>query len=497
MKHITKKTIFIAILTLGLSVIMDYCTCSDNYFMIAHGKDILENGPWRATDIFSMHQDFAFLHQKWIMCIAAYSLYKYLGTLGLKIGAYILGVILYGTLFYLSQKLCPKYEYIMTTVCTLFIFPIAILGSFRPHMIGMTLTAIEIYLIERYINQKLSSKHLVFYLVITSVIWMWCHSTMWILCLIYMLPYICNIKINNCITKADYNKKPLIIGFISVMISSLLQPNGWKQIPYMIACTTATDKRYRMCVDELNPLTPADQRFVFLILGLGLFVILWIKLKQIRTEHALLIGGSVIMSIMSKRMVMYLFCVIIIISAILINELPDDDPQIAKLKSKSTTILTIIINTTVMIFMVVTMIFMQHFIPSDHQTRGYYAIDMIKEHAGDQYTTYFTNIADNGSYGIMLGLHPYIDCRMETYDIKVNKQKDILSEYIDFIGKVVEHKDDPTDVILSMQNKYKFDYWIINKYNNISDLIINTLKQNANCVYEDDKFVIISFNHKW
>ena len=98
---------------------------------------------------------------------------------------------------------------------------------------------------------------------------------------------------------------------------------------------------------------------------------------------------------------------------------------------------------------------------------------------------------DAGSYVIFLGMKPYMDCRMETYDIAINGKTDAMQELVDFSIDMFK-VEDPDSVFMTFQDKYNFDYWIVRK-SDCPLALINSLIKHGQVVYENDMYTLYEY----
>ena len=471
----------------------------DDYFMYLQGKDILTGNIHRTTDFLSLHEGFAFLHQKWLMCIATYIAWTAGEEKGLYVAGFIISFILYMSVFMCMDKLNPKYRILNLITGAVAILPIAISREFRPQIISMTMLILMITALEQYTNgQNSNHKRLYIKLTIYSLITMWFHSTMWYLCLIYMLPYIAETLIpeNKYIKTQKYDRKPIWISTACIILSSILQPNGIKQYPYMFGCINATNDKYKILVDELETISITDPKILISIIEISLIIYIIINTKKIIPRHILLISGSVLMAVLSRRMIYYQIILITPIIAEMMNTLPKENKVIQWTQNKTNRIFLQImtITITVMIIAFCKVILISTPLKANQYTKaGYYTIDLIRENSKTENPKIFSSSIRINTYSLLYSMKPYIDGRIEIFDKNINKKEDIIQEIIDVATNIENEPENTPEIINSLQTKYDFDYYIIYKANDIvTKSLINTLKNNAYTNYEDELWTIFS-----
>ena len=234
-----KKTIYF-ILAIAISMLFGFSRFGfityDHFFMIAHAKDMLANGLYRNTDIFTVHEGFYFLYQKWAMCFLVYLLYQIGGFQLIDFAGTVVLAVLCILIFGIMYRYNSKYPSLNLVIGSLFMFEVMPGQTLRPHVISLFVIIMEIYELERYRKGNIQTGwHLLLFLAICSLVTMWFHSTMWILCILTVLPYIFCRERENC------SRKAIVLGIIIMCLMSLLQPNFLEQYHYMWVCMTIGD----------------------------------------------------------------------------------------------------------------------------------------------------------------------------------------------------------------------------------------------------------------
>lgn len=450
----------------------------DNLYMYAHGKDMLTYGLIRNTDIFSMHDDFDFMYQKWSFCILTYEIISQFGWNGLTWATYMLMFALFVTLFFFGVRhnkvhllfnviLIMAGAYIMEANGTL---------RFRPHVIAGIIMIAIIHILEEHAHD-LHIKH-VCLLIGLSIILMAFHSTMWIMYVICFLPYVFNINTSfEVIKKRDYSILPVGVTCILMFFAGVINPNGIKQFGYMFTCLTATGKSYAH-IDELQPIPLAAYMpvLVFGLMSLSVIVFTVLKVKtKLYLPAIYMIIGSLIMPLLSWRLVFYTVIFIIIGTILQTKQCEDSslglDTYILPLVSCSLAFLILFTG----IFVHVIRYSDTSDIAFAHGTKDIeleYALNMINDISGEG-TTIMTTTGHVGSYAIYLGLKPYMDCRAEVYDININHKKDILSEIQDLSSNIYQDMALDEGGILLFDKEYQPDYYVLTIY---SDADMNIKK---------------------
>lgn len=485
---------------------------SDVYFMIAHGEDMLQNGLVRYTDIFSMHSDLSFMYQKWGFCILVYLIHSIWGMAGCHIASNILSFSMFLCLYKMMNHLSPKTKKLNIVIMWPIMWMMLNHAVLRPHTLAVILLIWELMLLEKYVRKKVFTKSLYIQLFAISLCMMWIHSTMWYMCIIFLLPYLCDtkyivdgIKMNDYpivknVTYVPYNKKPLLIGLIWMLVASLLQPYGIYQYKYMFICLTASGEKYSH-IGELQALRLFDKNTILMAMVLLIITILAYKYKCVHLRCFYMGLGGLIMACFAQRLLFYsciLFVVVICnqLDSIMTDELMEHIVKTARLKM----ILGLICFLCVGCVGVISYVILSLDLLEMFDNMLYLpAVDILVDNVDNLDDLKVYTEPEAGSYLIYKGGHPYIDCRAEVYDIALNDNKDILYEFHLLLYGVYKNEIiDDTAIVQQFQADYDFDYYIIPSHNvtvNNLSYLYDKIRDTAYCNYKNESFGIYSYKH--
>lgn len=236
----------------------------DVYFMARQGKDLLDGNWYRTTDFISMHDWLPFTHQKWAMCVLSYFAMDNFGVAGSQVGAVVLLALTGLAALYVANDLWPrrsgKWEAfpalaLVAVTCSEF------LTSFRPHCVAGILLLFELWALERHASGRMRPAALCGILSLCSFLIMWFHSTMWAMCLVPLLPYLCEFGVLARITKGSIvsepcRKAPLLAAIPCMVLAACLNPMGPGEFRYMLLCAEALDPSVLWHVIEVQPFFP-------------------------------------------------------------------------------------------------------------------------------------------------------------------------------------------------------------------------------------------------
>ena len=459
---------------------------ADCYFMAAQGYDIIRNGFTRAKDITTVH-GFDFMHQKWAMCIDSYCTYTLFGQAGILIGTAMLFFVALFIFWLILDRLNPGEDAFNAFLLFVAAISLGFMVSFRPQMISLVCLLVFLVAMEDMIQQPRKMHYAIFFGL--SIIVMWYHSTMWVMLLIFMLPYVFDLKIlkkiPGCVNDKSASPLQLLLTFISILLGSLFQPNGIHQYKYMYVCLTATSDIYKELINELLPQLDSNANIcIYLLILSG--VALMIKTKKYRLRGAYMMAGALIFSLTAYRLNFY--AVILACFGIAINYQVQD----FKLPKKtSRALLILIVSASCLWSLAVIDMTYIHRDRYDYRIEyaGKTAIDTLTKEVRPENTTLFCATTDAGSYAILQGYKVYFDCRAEVYDININHKKDVLTEYNDILNG--KYKNNTSlSYMKDFDDDYHFDYYVVHKE---GGLIRQSLDAYARKIYQDEYNAIYTF----
>lgn len=486
----------------------------DLYWMVAHGKDMLENSLVRTTDIFSMHENLPFMYQKWAMCILTYLLYSHGGMIALRCASNILAFSVFYFIYTLVNHISPKTK----PLNIILLMPIfcGMLSDtlFRPHAIAALFLLWELSDLERYVKHNITDKRLYLDLAIISFCIMWFHSTMWYVCIIFILPYICDIKyivdgvkmnqypIIKHVKYIAYEKKQLLIGLGIMVITSLLQPCGILQYKYMAVCLTANGEKYSH-ISELHPIDIFSSKAFCMYVIIAFILYLAHKYKCVQLRCVYMTFGGILMAGIADRLFFYSAMLFAVVIGNQMSEIITDE-KLANVNEQVIAKWMIILNASVML-LCITWIGIVGYLTITYdlikvwdKSLGYDMVPLLQNNVTCTQNLKLYTDMELGSYLIANDMKPYIDCRAEVYDINLNGTVDILGEYHELLLGSYKGADiSELSTLQQFQQDYDFDYYLIPKREYGEGIMISALhdniRQNAYCNYEDEYYGIYSF----
>ena len=510
---------------------------NDTFYTIKIGEHILENGI-DMHDPFSIH-DLPYTYPHWLYDISIYLVYSLGGMLGVYISTVVLSCILGITMYFVNKKIVKNdlVSFLLT------LGAMYALGGFiaaRAQLFTYILFTLQIFFIEKFIETK--KKRYAIGLIIIPTIIANVHLAVWPFYFVPFLPYIAEYlialildshliykigtkyrkdkinklskkqgneekiatleKINKTreeqfeqykekqayrienpykikIVKKD-NVKWLILIAVICLFTGLLTPLGDTPYTYLIKTMQGNTTQ---SINEHLPMVLIQSTHTLVILVIALSILIFTDTK-IRLKDFFMLGGLIILALMSRRQLSMLIILGIYSINRLITDLfnkydPEGTEKFMKIISEGFgRVITILL---VVLFSVL--------IYREQRTTDYIDTDTYPVEAA-KYIKENLNLNDirlyneynYGSYLLYEGIPVFIDSRADLYTPEFNgdEDKDIFTDFIKVSSLSVHYEDifdkyDITHLIMPVNAKMNL---FISKDDNYKEL------------YKDDNFVI-------
>lgn len=459
---------------------------NDTWFMINHGRYILENG-FTAIEPFTVHEGLAFSFEKWLSCIFFAKLYEFSGTAGmvafLYVSAIVIEFLFYKIAYYISEN---KKTSLLVTITVCSVFNVLFLRT-RPQTFSFILLLLEFWFTEHYANEE--KWHYLLPLPVISIVYMQLHSTMWPMFFIMLMPYLFDfIKLAEhtdiCfMCYSSYPKLPLWIATVVSALAGFINPYGYKSVIYLFKSTGVNDLNL---ISELTTTTVIQFMFqcAFVIIPIVVYIAKLIKAREFEKDlyriplrYIFFIGGTFLLGIYAIRNMAYFLLYAGIIGAFLTKGLELD---FSKKQQKFIGVLGLLVLTASIIIPMSTPV------NAYEDTYAYEELNQLAKRVGNyddcQKVKLYTSF-NTGAYAEYLGFKAYIDPRAEVFLEKVNNKEDIIVEFMNVYYGGKPYKE--------IQDKYQFDYWLVE-----TNSAINTyMKNDSNyfCVNKTDEYATYKF----
>ena len=442
---------------------------NDFWFLINTGKYIINSGIPH-IEPFTIHSNFSFVAQQWLTDIIFYLIYNKFNIYGMYIFILISNIIVIFLLYKLSLLINKgnKKIAILTTII-IDVFYARLFLSTRPQVFDIILLLLELYLLELYI--KRNNKKYLLGLPIISLLIINLHASVWPMIFVFLLPYYVgriNLKFT---TKENYKLKPLIIVTIIMFLFGFINPYGIDAMKYLFN-SYGIDK-IDESINEMAPLTIKNGITIYILILFIIITCIINKNKKNNLRYTLLLLGTTLLSLQHlKGELFFLISSVIIIN----NNLKDIFPE--ENKNSSTEINKKIKILLLTILCIITLISFKNKKYIKEADNYYYEIsEILKENKAESSVIYTGYNA--GAYIEYQGFKCYIDPRAEVFLKSNNKKEDIFVEYYEFQNGKINIK--------KFIDKYKFDYIIIDNYENILHTYIDEIEEYTQIYNKNDE----------
>lgn len=511
---------------------------NDTFYTIKIGEHILENGIDMEKDPFSFHE-IPYTYPHWLYDVAIYFIYNIGGMAGIYISTIILSCILGITIYFTNKKIVKND--LLSFVLTIGVM--YVLGAFiaaRAQLFTYILFTLQILFIEKFIETK--KKRYALGLIAIPIIIANVHLAVWPFYFVPFLPYIAEyliaiildshliykLKIKSIknkmqklsrvqeneekITKLeeeyknieekfekykqnqDYrrehpyklkierkdNVKWLIIIMIICLFTGLLTPLGDTPYTYLVKTMMGNTTK---SINEHLPMVLIQNANTITILAIVLSILIFTDTK-IRLKDLFMLGGLIILALMSRRQLSML----VILGVYSINRLITD--LFNKYDPNGTDTIIKCINTlfgkiiTILLVVLLSICILKSQIKDkfiDDKAYPVKAAEYVKENLNLREIRLY-NEYNYGSYLLYQGIPVFIDSRADLYTPEFNgdKDKDIFTDFLNVSSLSVHYED--------IFDKYEITHLLIP-----SNARMNTfIKKDDNYkeLYKDDNFVI-------
>lgn len=510
---------------------------NDTFYTIKIGEHILEKGI-DMKDPFSIHE-LPYTYPHWLYDVGIYLIYNAGGMTGIYISTIILSCIL-GILMYFTSKKIVKNDLVsfLLTLGAMYV-----LGTFiaaRAQLLTYILFTLQILFIENFIETK--KKRYALGLIIIPIIIANVHLAVWPFYFVPFLPYIAEYLIaiildSNLIYKIDLmhrkntikklsrkqgneekianleaeykrkderfekfkeiekekrknpyklkierkdNVKWLILIMIICLFTGLLTPLGDAPYTYLIKTMQGNTTK---SINEHLPTVLIESTNMLMIVAIILSILVFTDTK-IKLRDLFMLGGLIVLALMSKRQLSMLVILGVYSIGRLITDLFNKyDPNGTK---KFMTIISSFFGKIITILLIVLFCVClfkakagEKFI--DANSYPVKASEYIKENLNLKEIRLY-NDYNYGSYLLYQDIPVFIDSRADLYTPEFNgdKDKDIFTDFIR-VSSLSTHYNE-------IFKKYEITH-IITSTNSKMNLFISK-DENYNKLYEDDNFVI-------
>lgn len=296
--NISVSLIAIAVIIAFSSVYAAQAYDNDMWFILASGREIVENGI-PMTNVFTWLPNLSTVIQQWLPDVVTYLTYSKFGIVGICVMVAIQIAALVASFLVLSRKASGGKMRLETSLI-LIAASIPALGSYisvRPQILTMLGITWTLVFLEAYRHTD-DWKWLIG-LPITMIAHINCHMAMapfdLFIIFLYLIPDVTKIvrgifpSFTYSFRDSSYDRKPLLIAFIVTCLATLINPYGLNGAMYLLSSYGAAD--YGGYIKEMGTITPWDSDY-----GMGMVLMTFIGAMAIgRNRRDINFPGSVLL----------------------------------------------------------------------------------------------------------------------------------------------------------------------------------------------------------
>lgn len=484
----------ICLLSLPCAITLVNCTWdTDSLWIIATGKEILENGiPY--TNPFSINSDFAIVVQQWLFCVIA-AVFDSLGYAGhFLFGILNLAVLFAATYFYLVQYKINRRLCVLSSFIFILLFRGALTRP-RPEAVTVSMLLLECIALEKF--QKTERKRWLFLLPALMVLEANLHSSMVLFHFAVAAAYVFSLSYSHLCKKNGLQSHwiPLLVSTASMVPAMFLNPYGEKGAMYLLSSLRCGTFKY-VSIQELQaPDLLSVQAFILICMAL----LLWFNYKRktlYNHQINMALGFGLIGSMMIRnKMFMYISMVLLVPSFLkwvddegldrLLNKFSSVsilNPNRTRAKySIKQFLMDALVPFTLIVYVWLAFMYLYTDFSGQNEMEiyRYAASEVLDDETLADFHDYICaqeeNTEDvilfagfnNGAYFEYLGYrNVFMDARPELLMAEINETANLLPAYRALICKYSDDYDYGESLSCAIQNfldSYDFDYLVVDK----------------------------------
>ena len=456
LKHLT---MILIILIMAAIWILKY-TQNDLFFDLKTGQTILKYGI-DFKDHFSFIPNLTYLYHHYLYDLLIYKIFSLFNFSGV----FLFFLFMYSLIGLTVYKISYNYSHskilsLSTSLITMYFMDVYCTNRVQ------TITYLLFFIYIYFLNQlyETGNKRYLFLSIPISILIVNLHMPIWILTLIFYLPFLFETIINTLITKfpkikkylsstilinKPQNPKLIYISFIILILTGLISP--FKLSPYTFFTKALGNSSY-LIIKEMQKTIIIERRGLIFLTALAYILINIFKTKVHLRDLALILG-ILLFSLIANRNIAYLYLLFPITILKIFTEnyhLPQINitktfPILSKFKYEY---LYFIIFICLLISYISSLAILKN---NDYDIEEDYPdeiVEYLKENT-DYKNIILYNDFNYGSYLEFQDIPVFIDSRAEVYIKEFNGGEDILTDYKN--SKTIKHYKE-------IFNKYNFEY---------------------------------------
>jgi hypothetical protein len=476
---------------------------SDLYYIIATGRNIIENHAVPHINPFISTPDYGIVIQNWLYCALVAVIYNIFHSFGLWILQifFLLAMILIIFKFFGFNKSDKKYVILLIAAITIKIF---IYHNLRPEMLTFCLIMLELIFLENYIK---SDKAIYLYLIpLLMLVEINCHASYWTMHFVVLLPYIINVTFKSYLIPAYISVRKLkraIIPFLLMIAIMFVNPYGIKNITYVYDALSSGVFDI-VHISEQQPLLLLSWVAIFIITSIFIFILMFYNKKLKSTTFYMFIGTTILVFFAKKWVPFYSIGFLYLMRDLYIEmKFKKNYKKYIFCVNKLYAVFLISIITGYYagqifytqppgMFNYSSDIYMEK---TGAKSRGYDELDAFCNYLdkNDPKATVFTDFF-NSNYFEFRGYKVYYDARPELYTEKTNDKSSIIINAYAITSGINLYSYNKTVAYLSFDDYGHFlevidtDYYLISVDNNFAVYYLDNNKEKYELVLKSNNF---------
>lgn len=470
----TKYAYLYFFIPIALSIIVSTDYDNDIWFLLNQGRYVVTQGiPY--IEPFTIHEGLDFVMQQHLAATIFYEVYHLLGAFGLSlllIGVNLLILFfLYKIALVMSDNRKPLSIFFAVGV------NILLLMNFirtRPQIFTYLLLCILLYLLEKY--QKEGKIKYLFLLPLLSLLEINLHASMWLMLLLFMLPYIVENTVSYFRSPQKIRVKvtPLWISLLFMIVFAFVNPYGLDAITYIFTSYGNNEINHLIFEMQYPDITTNAGMIVYGAILLVFLTYMFLKKPKLKIRHFCLLLGTTYLALTSYKSFAFF-----ILGGIF--------PLVAYLKEyfskkQPLTLNSPLYRKALLLLSIITIL--PSFFLSYHLTNPLEKVFDYLDDCSEEVVLY-TGFMEGG-YSEYRGIKSYIDPRAEVFLKANNHQKDIFQEYyaLQATGQLT-----PEEFL----KRYSFTHLLVNQKDDLYPYL-QSHPQNYSLVFEDKNYKLYQTN---
>lgn len=447
---------------------------SDMWWMMATGREILQNKALPTTNPFVIHEGFTIIVQQWFLAIVNYLVYSNWGRIGLIVFALCIFAInvfllnIYISCFTEDIREKRILTYIVAIICSFYL-------NTRPTQFTIMILLLEQIAVLKY--KEKNKKQWLWLLPVLSVVEINIHGSFWIFLFVMLLPHVVPDirKVKGNVRAQIKSKRDYVLPVMVSMVAGLLNPNGMDTVAYLLKSYNST-KLFTTINELKSPMIWSWTGFFFSIAIVVLVVYIFrIHEEDFDIANAYMGMGVVILAAKHSRNIWFLIFLIIPMGKFLLKMIYEKfiDCNEGRQQEKRIGAVKRALANSFYILVICGLVFSIVYIPdSSKRYIPQEAVDYLSKFEKEEIRLCAT--FNTGGYMEWMGYKVYIDARPELFTQAINGVANVADEYYDVVYGTIDYtefldKYDFTHIIADARGSFNTFLKYSSGYHQVND----------------------------